>query len=209
MSAQAEPGTAPNGGHLSPPDRLQGREQPSLERLDPLPGTPKPVRVSGTESSPTDLSSPERLPRLASPRPQTPAAGQSRLAAPKAEESSPFPNFPLLNKLDPPLPTLADLGIDWDRLALLPDPDLAEEMDREFSRRLARLNRQIANQQERLYRLLQTWDSDEADIRQAQAQLSQLRIERDRLALEYLLMLRQLQENFALPLPGPSAASSP
>ncbi len=204
LSAQAEPGTAPQGGHLSPPAGLQRREQPSSQRLDPLPGAPKPVRVSGTESSPADLSSPERL-----PRPQTPAAEQSRLAAPKTEELSPFPNFPLLNRLDPPLPTSADLGIEWDRLALLPDLELAEEMDRQFSRRLARLNRQIANQQERLYRLLQTWDSDEDAIRQTQAQLSQLRLERDRLALEHLLILRQLQENFALPLPARSAASSP
>ncbi len=207
LLAQAKPGPRSNGSHLSPPP--QGREQPSLQRLDPLPGTPKPVRVSGTESSPPNLPLPERRPRLVSPRPSTPAAGQSRLAAPRPEESSPFPNFPLLNQLEPPLSPLADLGIEWDRLALLPDLELAEEMDKEFSRRLARLNRQIANQQERLYRLLQTWDSDEADIRQAQAQLSQLRLERDRLALEHLLILRQLQENFALPLPSPSAANSP
>lgn len=82
-------------------------------------------------------------------------------------------------------------------------------MDREFSRRLARLNQQIASQQDRLYRLLQTWDANVEDIRQTQAQLSQLRFERDRLALEHLLLLRQLQENFALPLPRRSAASSP
>lgn len=157
---------------------------------------------------PTNLPSPRsRLTQpLAGSQASTPA--QNQPASPEIE-LSPFPDFPLLKELDPPLPTLADLGIHWDRLALLPDLELAEEMDREFSRRLARLNRQIANQQERLYRLLQTWDSDEADIRQIQAQLSQLRTERDRLALEHLLLLRQLQENFALPLPARSAASSP
>ncbi len=207
LPAQAEPAAVSNGSDL--PQKPQQREQPSRQGLDPSAGASKPVRVSRTEPSPPDLPAPERLPRLAPSRPQTPATGQSRLAAPETEESSLFPNFPLLNQLGSPLPTSADLGIDWDRLALLPDLELAEEMDRQFSRRLARLNRQIANQQERLYRLLQTWDSDEDAIRQTQAQLSQLRLERDRLALEHLLILRQLQENFALPLPSRSAAGSP
>ena len=124
-------------------------------------------------------------------------------------ELSPFPNFPLLKEVEAPPPPSTKLGIDWAQLPLLPDPELAAEMDREFSRRLARLNQQIASQQDRLYRLLQTWDANVEDIRQTQAQLSQLRLERDRLALEHLLLLRQLQENFALPLPRRSAASSP
>ncbi|MFS8854441.1 hypothetical protein NW851_01035 [Synechococcus sp. H55.7] len=161
---------------------------------------PQDSRPYPNALEPTNLPSPgSRL---------TPTPAQNQPTSPGIE-LSPFPDFPLLKELDPPSPTLADLGIHWDHLALLPDPELAEAMDREFNRRLARLNRQIANQQERLYRLLQDWDSDEADIRQIQSQLSQLRTERDRLALEHLLLLRQLQENFALPLPGRSAASSP
>ncbi len=168
--------------------------------------TPQDSRPYPNALEPTNLPSPGS--RLTRPLAGPPTPAQNQPASAEIE-LSPFPDFPLLKELDPPPPTLADLGIHWDRLALLPDPELAEAMDREFSRRLARLNRQIVNQQERLYRLLQTWDSDEADIRQIQAQLSQLRTERDRLALEHLLLLRQLQENFALPLPGRSAASSP
>ncbi|MFS8900940.1 hypothetical protein NW845_06105 [Synechococcus sp. H60.2] len=164
------------------------------------PAAPQEPRPYPSVLEPTNLSSPGS--RLA----PTPAQNQ---AASPGVELSPFPNFPLLKELSPPPPTWADLGIHWDHLALLPDPELAEAMDREFNRRLARLNRQIANQQDRLYRLLQTWDSDEEEIRQVQAQLSQLRLERDRLALEHLLLLRQLQENFALPLPSRSAATSP
>ncbi|MFS8885580.1 hypothetical protein [Synechococcus sp. H70.2] len=145
----------------------------------------------------------------------TPPLARAQASTPKNQpaasevELSPFPDFPLLKKLEPLPPTSTQLDIDWAQLPLLPDPQLAEEMDREFSRRLARLNQQIASQQDRLYRLLQTWDSDEEEIRQVQAQLSQLRLERDRLALEHLLLLRQLQENFALPLPSRSAATSP
>jgi len=188
LSAQADPSSS----HLATPSAPAGR---SPKELRPSPNAQKPA------PQPTNLPSPGS--RLTPPvaRPQPPAPDQT--------DPLLFPDFPLLKELDPPPPSLADLGIHWDRLALLPDPELAEEMDVEFSRRLARLNRQIADQQERLYRLLQTWDSDEADIRQIQAQLSQLRTERDRLALEHLLMLRQLQENFALPLPDRSAASSP
>ncbi|WP_244350170.1 hypothetical protein [Thermostichus vulcanus] len=168
----------------------------------------------GSESTPppNDLPFPGRLPRLTTPmaRPQTPTPERWQPALPSAEaELFPFSRFPLLEKLDPPPPTLADLGIHLDRLALLPDADLAEQMDVEFSQQLARLNAQIADKQERLYRLLQDWSSSEADLRQIQAQLSELRTERDRLALEHLLMLRQLQDSFALPLPNRSAASSP
>ena len=188
LSAQADP----SGSHLAAPFAPAGQ---SPKELRPSPNAQKPA------PQPTNLPSPGS--RLTPPvaRPQPPAPDQT--------DPLLFPDFPLLKELDPSPPSLADLGIHWDRLALLPDPELAEEMDVEFSRRLARLNRQIADQQERLYRLLQTWDSDEADIRQIQAQLSRLRTERDRLALEHLLMLRQLQENFALPLPDRSAASSP
>ncbi|MFS8851363.1 hypothetical protein NW832_01010 [Synechococcus sp. R5-16] len=187
LSAQADPSSS----HLAAPFAPAGQSPKELHSSP-----------SGQEPAPQPTNLPSPGSRL------TPAPDQNQWAPPKTE-LSPFPDFPLLKELDPPPPSLADLGIHWDRLALLPDPELAEEMDVEFSRRLARLNRQIANQQERLYRLLQTWDSDEADIRQIQAQLSQLRTERDRLALEHLLMLRQLQENFALPLPDRSAASSP
>lgn len=190
LSAQADP----SGSHLAAPFAPAGQ---SPKELRPSPNAQKPA------PQPTNLPSPgsRRTPPVA--RPQPPAPDQT--------DPDPllFPDFPLLKELDPPPPSLADLGIHWDRLALLPDSELAEEIDVEFSRRLARLNRQIADQQERLYRLLQSWDSDEADIRQIQAQLSRLRTERDRLALEHLLMLRQLQENFALPLPDRSAASSP
>ncbi len=217
LPAQGTPdtGTAPHGIRST---ELNGSHGVNLPRR-PLPSPPAEPSPTASEPDPdpTNLPLPGRLPRLTTPmaRPQTPAPSGDppqrwRPVLPSAEaELFPFSRFPLLKKLDPPPPTLADLGIHLDRLALLPDADLAERMDVEFSQQLARLNAQIADKQERLYRLLQDWGSPEADIRQIQAQLSELRTERDRLALEHLLMLRQLQENFALPLPSRSAASSP
>ncbi|MEN9231323.1 MAG: hypothetical protein Q6L68_10480 [Thermostichus sp. DG02_5_bins_236] len=191
------------------PSRLQPRLPSSEESESSLEAQ---ELEPGSTPTPNELPFPGRLPRLTTPmvRPQTPTPERWRPVLPSAEaELFPFSRFPLLEKLDPPPPTLADLGIDLEHLALLPDPDLAERMDVDFGQRLARLNEQIANQQERLYRLLQDWGSAEADIRQIQTQLSALRTERDRLALEHLLMLRQLQDNFALPLPSRSAASPP
>lgn len=193
----------------SRPHSLSSLEE-SEEELEASPEAQEP----GLGSTPTPNRSPfpGRLPRLTTPmvRLQSPTPERWRPVLPSAEaELFPFSRFPLLEKMDPPPPTLADLGIHLERLALLPDPDLAEHMDVDFSQRLARLNAQIADKQERLYRLLQDWGSAEADIRQIQAQLSELRTERDRLALEHLLMLRQLQDNFALPLPSRSATSPP
>jgi hypothetical protein len=215
LPAQGTPGagTAPNGIRST---ELNGSNEVNLPRRQP-PSPPAEPSPTASEPDPVNLPLPGRLPRLTTPmaRPQTPAPSGDpsqrwRPVLPSAEaELFPFSRFPLLKKLDPPPPTLADLGIHLDHLALLPDADLAEQMDVEFSQQLARLNAQIADKQERLYRLLQDWGSAEADIRQIQAQLSELRTERDRLALEHLLMLRQLQENFALPLPSRSAASSP
>ncbi|MEN9221900.1 MAG: hypothetical protein Q6M04_05625 [Thermostichus sp. BF3_bins_97] len=205
VQAQVAPGlgAAPNG--------IRSPELNGLNERDP--GQPSSLPAASEPSpDPTNLPLPGRLPRLTTPmaRPQTPAPERWRPVLPSAEaELFPFSRFPLQEKLEPPPPTQADLGIHLERLALLPDADLAEQMDEEFSQRLARLNAQIADKQERLYRLLQDWGSAEADIRQIQAQLSELRTERDRLALEHLLMLRQLQDNFALPLPSRSAASSP
>ncbi|MEN9224494.1 MAG: hypothetical protein Q6M54_03385 [Thermostichus sp. DRC_bins_24] len=205
VQAQSTPGlgAAPNG--------IRSPELNGLNERDPGRPSSSPAALE-PDPDPTNLPLPGRLPRLTTPmaRPQTPAPERWRPVLPGAEaELFPFSRFPLLKKLDPPPPTLAELGIHLERLALLPDADLAEEMNVEFSQQLARLNAQIADKQERLYRLLQDWDSAETDIRQIQAQLSELRTERDRLALEHLLMLRQLQDNFALPLPSRSAAGSP
>ncbi|MGQ9837934.1 MAG: hypothetical protein ACUVRV_08205 [Cyanobacteriota bacterium] len=191
------------------PSRLQPRlpsseASESAQEAEELPGSSPPPN--------DDLPPPGRLPRLTTPmvRPQTPTPERWRPVLPSEEaELFPFSQFPLLKKLDPPPPTLADLGIHLEHLALLPDPDLAEQMDVDFRQQLARLNEQIAAQQEHLYRLLQDWGSNEEDIRQVQAQLSALRTERDRLALEHLLMLRQLQDNFSLPLLSRPATSSP
>ncbi|MEN9202006.1 MAG: hypothetical protein Q6K80_10980 [Thermostichus sp. DG_1_6_bins_120] len=206
-------GSASVQAQVSPRPILNGSyflEQPGQTNSSPYP-------ASEPEPGQTPPPLPGRLPRLTTPslttptaRPQTPAPERWRPVLPSSEaEGFPFSRFPLLKKLDPPSPSLADLGIDLERLALLPDPELAEEMDNEFSRQLARLNGQIADKQERLLRLLQDWGASETEIRQMQIQLSALRTERDRLALEHLLLLRQLQENFALPLPSRSAAGSP
>jgi len=96
-------------------------------------------------------------------------------------------------------------------LPLFPDPDLAAALETDFSRQLAVINAQIGDRQAVLQTLLIRWESDADQVRHLQTRLSQLRTERDRLALEHLLLMRQLQENFVIPnaprSPSPSPAS--
>jgi hypothetical protein len=107
----------------------------------------------------------------------------------------------------PPQPVLLE------GLPLFPDPSLAQSLEADFNRQLAAINAQIGDRQAVLQALLLRWESDEGQIRRLQARLSQLRTERDRLALEHLLLMRQLQENFVIPTisrsPSPSSLPSP
>ncbi|MEN9205074.1 MAG: hypothetical protein Q6J68_02765 [Thermostichales cyanobacterium SZTDM-1c_bins_54] len=96
-------------------------------------------------------------------------------------------------------------------LPLFPDAELAADLETRFSQQLAAINAQIGDRQAVLQALLMRWESDEGQIRRLQARLSQLRTERDRLALEHLLLMRQLQENFVIPnyTRSPSPSPSP
>lgn len=86
-------------------------------------------------------------------------------------------------------------------LPLFPDLKLAEQLDADFTTRVADLNDNIAKKQRQLHRMLQDWSVSENVIRLTQKELSQLRTERDRLALEHLLIMRQLERNFVIPVP--------
>jgi hypothetical protein len=123
------------------------------------------------------------------------------ISAPKQTSS------PLWPSLVPPSP---DPVVDLiNQIPLLPDPDMARQVEIDFKENVAFLNQQIADHQTRLHSLLLNWSSDPSVIREIQAQLSELRTERDRLALEHLLILRQLERDFALPrsTTGDSSAS--
>ncbi len=86
-------------------------------------------------------------------------------------------------------------------LPLFPDLKLAEQLDADFTARVADLNDNIAQKQRQLHGMLQDWSVSENVIRLTQKELSQLRTERDRLALEHLLIMRQLERNFVIPVP--------
>jgi len=100
-------------------------------------------------------------------------------------------------------------GIVLEGLTLLPDPDLATALEDQFTQRLSSVNAQISDRQAVLQQLLGRWESDDGQIRRLQARLSQLRTERDRMALEHLLMMRQLQEKFVIPPVSRSPSPTP
>ncbi|GAB4217818.1 MAG: hypothetical protein OHK0012_23860 [Synechococcales cyanobacterium] len=112
-----------------------------------------------------------------------------------------------------PQPRPVSQSIVLEGLTLLPDPDLATVLEDQFTQRLGSVNAQISDRQAVLQQLLGRWESDDGQIRRLQARLSQLRTERDRMALEHLLMMRQLQEKFVIPpvsrSPSPAPENSP
>jgi hypothetical protein len=110
------------------------------------------------------------------------------------------PRFTPLPRLSPSPPPPVEIGIDLDLLPLFPDQELATQMESQFNQRVADLNAEIALKQADLHHWLVTWESDEAKIRETQVDLSRLRTERDRLSLEHLLVMRQLELHFIIPI---------
>jgi hypothetical protein len=133
-------------------------------------------------------------------KPPTPTAGTDAPAGLSFPTLLPWPGLPTFFPSEP--------EIDLTNLPLFPDLDTSKRVEAEFDSRVAELNSQIAGKQALLYNLLVNWASDVSEIRQIQVELSELRTERDRLALEHLLLLRQLEETFVIPVPFPSTASS-
>ncbi len=124
-----------------------------------------------------------------------PSAGSD----PGSIDSSPSFMIPSFKWFESPPPSYP--AIDLSQLPLFPDSQLAEQINQDFGRQVADLNSQISEKQIELHESLKNWSSPETDIRTIQLDLSELRTERDRLALELLLLLRQLDRNFDIPDP--------
>lgn len=105
-----------------------------------------------------------------------------------------------LDRLPQPYqPEPQPLGIDLSELILLPSTATASWLDRKFETEVAPLNARIEFRQELLQQLLRNPDSNDDRIRQVQSILSQLRAERDRIAIEHLLLVRQVSTDGRLP----------
>lgn len=204
------------------------------------PSTPQPTPVSVETTFPDDpvltpSATPDLLPQLLRPRvpspspePSPPFLGTPIPYDPETDDpeidpqdidSGPtrYPPRPTPLRFPParfqPTPTpTPDLGIDLDNLALIPDRRLAKQMEADFSQQVTDLNQQIGSKQADLQHLLMNWSSDTKQLHLIQAEISALRTERDRLALEHLLILRQLQLEFVIPAsvrigpPAPTAS---
>ncbi|NJK63363.1 MAG: hypothetical protein HC921_12380 [Synechococcaceae cyanobacterium SM2_3_1] len=133
----------------------------------------------------------------------TPTAAKPQSQQPSFQDwilTTPLPQNPQYSK------------IELRTLPLFPDLKLAEQLDTDFTTRVADLNDNIARKQRQLHRMLQDWSVSENVIRLTQKELSQLRTERDRLALEHLLIMRQLERNIVIPIPDfaiPQAIETP
>ena len=108
---------------------------------------------------------------------------------------------PILSELDferLPQPN-ASLDVDLSHMLLIPDTATVTWLDEQFEKEVEPLNSRISFRQQLLQDLLNDPDSNDNRIRQVQSILSQLRAERDRIAIEHLLLVRQVSENGALP----------
>lgn len=122
------------------------------------------------------------------------------------------PIFDRLLQSDEPQPLLSELKFEHlpqpfepipelNSLILLPSSDTVTWLDEQFSLEVAPLNARIAFRQELLEELLSDPNSNDNRIRQVQSILSKLRAERDRLAIEHLLLVRQLSDGGKIPNP--------
>jgi hypothetical protein len=141
------------------------------------------------------------------PQPTAPASDRDLdavLQSPNARDS--------LSNLDlESLTSSAELSspqIDLAALPLLPNPITSNWLTQRFEQQVRILNDRITFRQTVLRDLLADPNSNDASIRQVQAILSQLRTQRDRLAIEHILLMRQIQDNFTLPSFEHSAAAS-
>ena len=104
-------------------------------------------------------------------------------------------------RLPQPIQPPPNLSLNLDSLVLLPSDDTVTWLDNRFSQQVAPLNDRIAFRQELLEELLSDPNSNDNRIRQVQSILSRLRAERDRMAIEHLLLVRQLSSEGVLPKP--------
>ncbi len=105
-----------------------------------------------------------------------------------------------LNSLPQPLKPFPLL--DLELLILLPNTETIAWLDRQFAAAVAPINARIEFRQDLLLQLLSEPNTSDHQIRQAQLILSQLRAERDRMAIEHLLLVRQLSDDGKLPRPS-------
>lgn len=173
-------------------------------------GTTGPIEIplaqaqSGTPTP--ELSPLQRLRhRQTSPTPAPPAP----TPAPPTPTIYKTPSGILTPRLVYPSPrsTGSGWGTLLETLPLMPDRDRALRMDGVFQQKVRLVNLRIQERQRRLHVLLEDWTSDPDQIRGIQAELSELRTERDRLALEHLLLMRQLERHFVIPPPAQSSPS--
>lgn len=181
----------------------QGRGFESTPRPMLIPPLPSPTPILSQPFSWADTEWIERwIPRYRWP--QVLAGTQFEVAISVAVGERPNrparPTFTPLPRLAPtPVPP-PDIGIDLSLLPLLPDLELAQQVQHLFHDQVTRLNAEIAEKQADLHAWLSTWETDETKIRAAQAELSRLRTERERLSLEHLLVMRQLERQFIIPV---------
>lgn len=189
---------------LPRPQRLQqGRGFESTPRPMLIPPLPDSTSILSQPFSWTDTHWIERwIPR--SRWPQVLAGTQFEVAisvgVADSLNTSARPTFTPIPRLAPTPVPRPDIGIDLGLLPLLPDLELAEQMQHQFQDQVTRINAQIAEKQADLHSWLSSWDTDETKIRAAQAELSRLRTERERLSLEHLLVIRQLERQFVIPI---------
>lgn len=131
----------------------------------------------------------EAIPETAIFTPQFNLSIQTTPAAPEQWQFQPF-----AADLDGYLPIFINVM----ELPLLPDPETALFLENTFSQQVASINHQIGEYQAELYTLLNDTYSSDRDIRRTQAIISQLRTERDRLSIEHLIKLRQVQDDLRL-----------
>ena len=105
-----------------------------------------------------------------------------------------------LENLPQPIPSPSTFNLE--HLILLPNLETIAWLDRQFAISVAPLNSRIELRQDMLLELLSQPSSSDGEIREVQSILSQLRSERDRMAIEHLLLVRQLSEEGKLPRPS-------
>lgn len=160
--------------------------------LGPFPASASPT--SAPESSSPAVSEPAPSNAAESPEAAQPVRGEPDETASPTSETEPGESA-TPNEL--PAADAADGGLET--LTLIPDRVTAERLERLFGLRVQAINTQIAQHQTDLQKRLADLTSSDDEIRRLQAELSQLRVERDRLAIEHLLLMRQVTEKLVFP----------
>lgn len=180
--------------------------------------TPPPSEgpTTQSESSPPPSLTPELT---GSPAPfpapattSTPAASTD--AAPETDrpdEAVPETTQPAESELEQSEKTgAAAPEVDLGELQLIPNSKTAARLERQFGSQVKTINWRINQRKTELRLKLTDLTSSDREIRRLQAELSQLRTERDRLAIEHLLLMRQVTEKLVFPASfAPSESATP